>query len=372
VSNILREKTMAIVYQCTDEDCGTTHAVMPQDGKCPDCKARLKAVETGEKRGRERKVFPEKHQTERLEGLCVLVCDVSNSMNEIAFPVEQPDQTKLELVAEAVQSAVDAMHDLSMIDNAYIAIIAFGYGTSLIRDRQGKPFIKSVKSILKEFGEEAAIEKARAEGARWELMNEAEKKQKIKQESLASYLKNQFKLDVEKVDRSATNITGALDLAYKVTDGAIKGNLSQWQFTGRVSLIPHMITPDIEDPQSKFELPNVRVMIYSDGAHNMGEDVVRNPFVNMKPISVLLTAFIGDPENDEDAKKGADTMEKIATICPIHNGTSYFLINRATHGELLRQLFRMATTYSGFCTECAREERKSQNPKRELRKERTL
>src|SRR5690349_11811501 len=50
----------------------------------------------------------EKNPT-RVEGLGVLVCDASYSMDALVFPKERNDLTRLELVEGAVQSALLAM-----------------------------------------------------------------------------------------------------------------------------------------------------------------------------------------------------------------------------------------------------------------------
>jgi hypothetical protein len=139
-----------------------------------------------------------------MEGLCVLVCDASYSMDEVAFPSERPDLTKLRLVVDAVQSAIDAMADLTMAKNAYISIIVFGEEARLITDQKGKLFIKSVQDILDEFVEPAA------------------KTREGKQGKFAAFLHEKFESDSEKINREGTNITEALRIARIVVDGEIK------------------------------------------------------------------------------------------------------------------------------------------------------
>jgi hypothetical protein len=134
-------------------------------------------------------------------------------------------------------------------------------------------------------------------------------------------------------------------------DGAITGDLSQYGFEGRVSLIKHPLrTRDGEE----IDMLNVRVMMYSDGVHNRGE--LRNPFEGMQPVSVLMTSFIGHPDQSSQLREGADDLKSMACICPKHGHTGYFLVHKEARGELLRKVFRMATKASGFCTQCALEE----------------
>jgi len=319
---------MAIRYKCPE--CGKTYDTLSQD-MLSECHDRpLEPIEVSQ--GRSSTEPPRgKVSGELMEGLCVLVCDASYSMEEDAFPEEKPDLSKLRLVVDAVQSAVDAMANLSMAKNAYIAIIAFGMHAKLITDRQGQPFIKSVANILAEFSEQAT------------------QGQRQKQGKFAAFLQDKFANADETIERRATNITEALQLAKELVDGAMKGDLTQFGFHGRVTLIKHQIlTRDTDE----IEVPNVRVMIYSDGVQNIGE--LANPFAGMKPVSVLMTSFIGQPEGD--MREGADDLRGMANICPKHGHAGYFLVHKEARGELLRKVFRMATKASGFCTQCALEE----------------
>ena len=81
-------------------------------------------------------------------GLCVLVCDASYSMNDAAF-ADNP-AVKLRLVANAVRRAIVELTQIGRPETAYIAIVAFGGRAELIRDRAGKPFLKSVAEIKRD------------------------------------------------------------------------------------------------------------------------------------------------------------------------------------------------------------------------------
>src|SRR5690242_6719951 len=81
--------------------------------------------------------------------------------------------------------------------------------------------------------------------------------------------------------------------------------------------------------------------IYSDGAHNQG--ALTNPFTDMQPVSVLMTAFIGNETVSDEARIGANQMKDFAAICPSHRQAGYFLINTRGRGDFLRRIFHMAT-----------------------------
>jgi hypothetical protein len=187
-----------------------------------------------------------------------------------------------------------------------------------MKDRHGRPFIKSVQEILEEYGQ-----------------------------NLTKFLHDQYDNDRANIDHSGTNITAALKLARDITDAAIAGSLATYGVTHPVSL---MAQPVGVFQKPAITVPNVRAMIYSDGAHNQGPLV--NAFEGMQPASVLMTAFIGDEEATAEARTGADQMKALANICPTHNQPGYFLINTLGRRAYLRQLYHMTTGASGFCPSC--------------------
>lgn len=254
-----------------------------------------------------------------IEGLCVLVCDASGSMDNAAFPESRV--TKLKLVVSAVQRAISELSEMSKRDTAFIAIIAFGGKAALVKDRQGAPFVKSVQNIITEFGDD-----------------------------LAEFLFDYFGHDRGNVDRRYTDISAALQLAKQIADGALSGDLSPFGIRHAVSLIEHSDIVTLDGRQIPF--PNVRVMAYSDGAHNPDRGaVLTNAFASMQP-SPLMTAFIGSEGADENARQGADQMKALANTCPEHGHKGYFLINTLERHAQLRKLFRMASGASGFCPQC--------------------
>ena len=167
--------------------------------------------------------------------------------------------------------------------------------------------------------------------------------------TLADYLHDELEHDRQQIDRGGTNITAALRLAREIIDATLRSDLSAYGISKSVSLIGQrpFHTPD----EKVIEVPNVRAMIYSDGEHNQG--ALENAFADMQPVSVLMTAFIGDDLDEEgNTRPGAEDMRKLATICPAHRLAGYFLINDSERGEVLRDIFHMATGTSGLCLRC--------------------
>jgi hypothetical protein len=351
---------MSTQYKCPYPGCKRTYEIRTQDGYCkvhsdvllvPVAGPEVEAIERSMPPQEE--VMVERDTAQPVEGLGVLVCDASHSMDNLAFPEERRDLTKLQLVVGAVQIAILAMHNLTDNDRAYIAIIAFGKRADLINDRQGRPFIRSVKSLLEEFGGLTAKKKATAERENWENFEDHEKEIRIREvSSLDDFLIEQLHSDSIGLDRTQTNVNEALRLAFKIATSAISGSLREWGIEQRVALrLPAVRKPGQE---ASIEVPNVRVMIYSDGEHNVSPREITNPFTDLKPTSVLMSSFIGDEAANDDARKGADQMLAIANTCPTHGHKGYFLVNTLARRSMLREVFHMASGASGFCRQCAK------------------
>lgn len=348
---------MATLYKCTNPDCGMEYPAQTHDESCGICNSLVKAVRV---RFSPAALFARPETalecalapvTEvRIEGMCALACDISISMHGRAFPNEQ--LTKLRLVCNAIEDAFAHMDDLSNKDTAFVTIIAYGRRATVITDRQGRPFIKSVAQILDEFGEPAARRKAAAEGLHWDDLTLAQKDKLQKEVGIGEYLHDQFVNDRPGVDPNATNITAALDLAREIADATLAGDLSRFGVPNSVSLIDQkqFWSPETGD----IKLPNIRVVIYSDGQHNEG--ALRNAFATFPPRSVLMTAFLGDREASDNARNGSDQMKALANICPVHNRPGYFLVNSLLRSDYLRQLYHMSTGTSGLCPSCMRDE----------------
>ena len=107
------------------------------------------------------------------------------------------------------------------------------------------------------------------------------------------------------------------------------------------------------------EAPNVRLLIYSDGEHNVGE--FYNPFAGISLISGVasksgravngvMSIYFGPAET-----QGAKQMEEIAGFCPRHEKVGTIPITKLAHYKYLRNLLHLSSKASGFCIECAKE-----------------
>jgi hypothetical protein len=156
----------------------------------------------------------------------------------------------------------------------------------------------------------------------------------------------------ETIDRNYTDISGALAIAHKMYQHALQGDLSEFGMDKRFTLMEH--NPVRQRDSHQYTIPNVRILIYSDGAHNHPQGAsLETPFTNnleANEVSVLMTVFFGD-----GADQGAGQMRLLACTCPIHEQKGYFLINSAERYHTLRKLFRMASGTSGFCPVCLAE-----------------
>ncbi|MEO0211987.1 MAG: VWA domain-containing protein [candidate division WOR-3 bacterium] len=245
-------------------------------------------------------------------GLGIVVMDLSGSMTEPAFVAsEDPaysSKSKLEVMAHAFGSAIQELTTMSNAENAYVAVIGFSEKARVL----GLFRVSEMKPDWKYWTD-------------WVM------------QQIGSFC-------------TQTNITEALKLARKLYDGALKGDLTPW---GIQSFAPLYHTISIGS--DIVEVPNIRVFLYSDGEHNVGN--FENAFdkatlVPNMNVSGLITAFfgnIGDP--------GDQTMQEIAGICPIHNFKGFFWINNPKAFPFLRNVIHMTTTASGFCAECAKEGR---------------
>jgi hypothetical protein len=287
---------------------------MTLDGFCPDCdygEGVLMEIEAG-------KAPPLPHPI----GLCIMVCDASWSMqNEPAFP-NSPDK-KIDLVARAAASGIADLYPIGKPTDAYIILIAFAGEAVVISDETGsKPFLKNMRDIQRSFPTA---------------------------EDLKNFLVRSLSPGVN-VSANATNITRALDLAHRIDQGAHRGNLEQWGLPNPFKLLYQPVGR--KDGGNMVDFPNVRTLIYSDGAHYPGDGTaLRNPYENDER-STLMTVFFGAED-----QAGAREMQSLACSCPMHERPGFFLINNAQRYQTLRYLFRMASGTSGFCPECLQGQR---------------
>jgi len=307
-------------YKCQNQQCKHSQkenylGSLPQDDLCPECMQPLEEVST--------ELETSQH------GLCILLCDASGSMDSIAFPGSK--STRAQLVAE--NAALGLYDNLSVAKARYalVVVVAFGKTSAIIKDRNGRPFIKSIEDIGKEFSTA---------------------------DQLSAFLCEAITTKAQTtVDRNYTDITKALDLAKEIHDSALNGSLAKWEYSSPISIIHHSFANASGDFKS---YPNVRILLYTDGIHSpVDQSPLKNPFQGLG-ISPLMTCFIGDADNDpeEMIRKGANQVKALATGCPLHfikpnlPRPGYFLINKPERYASLRGLFRMASGESGFCPSC--------------------
>src|SRR3954453_8459469 len=109
---------MASQFKCPYPGCNRTYKENTQDGYCKvHSDVLLVEVDEPESKAIERSMPPKEevaldtNSAQPVEGLGVLVCDASLSMDEPAFPDERRNLTKMQLVVGAAQSAILEMHN---------------------------------------------------------------------------------------------------------------------------------------------------------------------------------------------------------------------------------------------------------------------
>lgn len=252
-------------------------------------------------------------------GLCVLLMDASGSMAEepyaSSFPSKYPPKvestaiaekegklTKREVVTDAAALAIFGLKDLSKKENAYICAIKFDNNPSVM-------FTKTVDDIL----------------------TEHENPQKF-----AKYLYNELASL-----NGGTNINGALNLAYSFVKKFIDGNVP-----GMENCIANFQTQYYGS--KSIDVPNVRIMLYTDGEQLQHYGPIVNPFKkNNEELDLLIGAYIGNPEDN-----GCKQLEEIVGTCPSHNQKQFYVMDDPKKIATLRGLFRMASGTSGFCPYC--------------------
>jgi hypothetical protein len=265
-------------------------------------------------------------------GLGVLICDVSGSMEDFPFPGRRV--SKLSMVAGSVARGVWDLVEL-MVDsakrNAYVALVYFAKDAELALDDDGLPFVKSIQEIGETF-------KSARDFAEFITDGMVQAQRKVSGGVVSDML---FGKDNTK---NYTNLNAALALANRIKQSLLKGDMSEFGLQRKVKVIEDVC---VSADGRTVLAPNVRCLLYSDGAHNYPRgSSVENPFDNDEP-SVLLTAFIGSK-----TAKGSDQVEALAGVCPKHGERSFFLVDKPEGYHRLRGLFRMSSGSSGFCPSC--------------------
>jgi len=312
-------------FKCIE--CGKTYSEtdVPANGICddPNCPGQgltglIVPDESEQQQSTTSSAIPPSGQGKEV-GLCVLLMDASGSMAEEPYSTSYPSKypakpesqvytekegklTKREVVTDAAALAIFGLKNLSKKENAYICAIKFDNDPSVM-------FTKTVADILNEYKEP---------------------------KEFAKYL---YKELSEK--NGGTNINGALNLAYSFVKKFIDGNVP-----GMENCIANVQTQWIGT--KSIDIPNVRIMLYTDGEQLQYYGNIINPFkANNDELDLLIGAYIGNPSDN-----GCEQLEKIISDCPIHHQKQFYVMDAPDKIATLRGLFRMASGTSGFCPYC--------------------
>ena len=234
-------------------------------------------------------------------GLCILLMDSSDSMNEPAF--EGNPLTKKQLIAGSASAGIFELQKISNKKDAFICVVMF-------EDKQKIILMKSLEELF----------------SAYPTANEFSK-----------FLISSF-------TQGMTDINGALAYAKKIIDDLLKnGDLSKHGGPRNVKPIKQSILTKLGDQKI---VPNIRVLIYTDGEDVVTGKISANPF-RSDEVDVLMGAFFGKSE-----ELGAAELKRHLSKCPVHNVDQFFLINDPSRIQTLRHLFRMASGASGFCPVC--------------------
>lgn len=246
-------------------------------------------------------------------GLCIMLLDCSGSMNLSAFP--NHPLSKRELITTAVTAAIYSLTGLGTKAFAYMMLIGFDHETKILLPAT------SLEDIFNKFPDHIDFE--------------------------------QYLLNKMPNRNGATDINGALRIAYHYTQKFIDGDLKE-QLGDYSPAVQSIIDSDL----NTHSIPNVRVLLFTDGEHYLGDDdrnLMPSPFNNLsfkgKNINLLMSAFYG-----EEQENGYAQLLSLVSHCPKHPGTpQFFHYNTPAKLPSLKGLFRMASGASGFCPKCLEE-----------------
>lgn len=235
-------------------------------------------------------------------GLAILLMDVSGSMK--APIVSGALATKAEVVARNAAEGIMSLADMSNIADAYIMPVPFDHELHPV-------FLLTVREIVDKFHDSL---------------------------TLADELKRHFTY-------GSTDINQALAFSKRVYDSLVQEHtLAPFGGPDNVQPIFHQV-PLAGGGQKP--VPNIRVLIYTDGHDEIRKTIEGNPFLN-EETDILLGAFLGD-----ETEAGCAQLKNILSKCPTHDRIDqFFLLNAPDRIQKLRFLFRMASNRSGFCPTC--------------------
>lgn len=287
---------------------------LPPDGFCPDCEfgsALLEKADPQDLARLEEGSFVSGVTGEI--GLCILVCDVSYSMQSPAFPGNPAH--RIDLLSAAAAKGIADLYSISHPGDAIIAVTVFGDRAKMLTNGSGKPFLRSIEEIRQDYPEAPA---------------------------LRDFFRDGFLRAGDEIGNK-TDITAALHLARSIHSDAISGSLARHGGPERFTVKEHDI--HVRQSGTVEAIPNIRTVIYSDGDHNSGSPL-QNPY-QKDAFSTLLTLYFGAAD-----ESGAKTLSALSGVCPEHGHPGFFLVDTPSGFATLRHLFRMACGASGFCEQC--------------------
>ncbi|MEO5891040.1 MAG: VWA domain-containing protein [Ferruginibacter sp.] len=245
-------------------------------------------------------------------GLCIMLLDCSGSMWEPAF--DDHPMLKKDLIANSVSAGIFSLSGNPLKEYAYVLILGFDHKIDTL-----VPYT-SIKNLVEEYGDVSKLEQA--------LKDKMEKK------------------------KGATDINGALEAAFKFTQQFINSEITALgEYKPRIQMV-------LDDDLMNHQIPNVRVLLFTDGGQYMGDGKTKinaSPFKKLeydgKVIDLLMGAYYGTSE-DSDYHK----LKELVSKCPRHPEVDqFFLFDEPNKLTNLKGLFRMASGASGFCPTCLEE-----------------
>jgi hypothetical protein len=245
-------------------------------------------------------------------GLAIILLDCSGSMNEPPFP--NHPTTKKDLIARSVAAGVFSLSGNPLKEFAYVMIVGFDHEIDIIL-----PYT-SIQTIVNTYKQAEGLEKM------------------IKSKMLEK--------------NGATDINGVLKVAFNFTQQFINSEISALgNYKPRIQAV-------LDDNMKSHLVPNVRVLLFTDGEHYLGDHdqyLQPSPFKNLsfnhKVCDLLMSAYYG-----KEGEKGYQQLKSLVSKCPRHPSTDqFFLFDEPSKVANLKGLFRMASGASGFCPTCLAE-----------------
>ena len=255
---------------------------------------------------------PSRSQQQEDLGLAIMLLDCSGSMKESAFP--NHPTTKMELIAKSVSAGIFSLSGNPLKEFAYVLIIGFDHEIDVLL-----PYT-SIEEIVNQYKDAAGLERM------------------LKEKML--------------VRGGATDINGVLKAAFNFTQQFINSDIAVLgSYKPRIQTV-------LDDNMDSHQVPNVRILLFTDGEHYLGDDnktLNPSPFKNLqykgKVIDLLMCAYYGSSTDN-----GYYQLKNLASKCPRHPATEqFFLFDDPGKVANLKGLFRMASGASGFCPTCLAE-----------------